>query len=376
MLHNITDAPISRNSKGRTTRSVFVSNKGDKRNSCKRRKKKKRMKSSVIYILFCGIFLFGTFLSHGEEKVSGKKEEENVVEQNKEIVLAIARSQAIFKFLLVDMLPKTESHPLYLEGSEYSVSGDVGQFNARDSIGIVHCNPKSENTTYIGVRKYKAYLIIVDYPGEYFSYFDRKHTNWSVGSILEGQLEDVIEHSIPRTSGGVSCNDKLSVYWWKRGVDASILKSPEQFSTLVAKYLLFLNERERTPFQRRVECDLSPKLYETLIRLFETLRIRENNNPKIPDVGSDVFLENMKLLEGVYREMEFYELIRNGKSFCFTLGYRDYDENSLPFYIDMLCNSLSIYIKYSNNGVIKCTAECCMFCITREINEIFKNRIY
>ena len=205
---------------------------------------------------------------------------------------------------------------------------------------------------------------------------DRKHTNWSVGSILEGQLEDMIEHSISRTSGGVSCNDKLSVDWWKRGVDASILKSPEQFSTLVAKYLLFLKERECTPFQRRVECDLSPKLYETLIRLFETLRIRENNNPKIPDVGSDVFLENMKLLEGVYREMEFYELIRNGKSFCFTLGYRDYDENSLPFYIDMLCNSLSIYIRYSNNGVIKCTAECCMFCITREIHEILKNRIY
>lgn len=74
--------------------------------------------------------------------------------------------------------------------------------------------------------------------------------------------------------------------------------------------------------------------------------------------------------------MEFYELIRNGKSFCFTLGYRDYDENSLPFYIDMLCNSLSIYIRYSNNGVIKCTAECCMFCITREIHEILKNRIY
>lgn len=329
------------------------------------------IKRKYLFFMWLPFFLS----SYGGERILKGTKGENLIETDEEMRLGLARKDTICKFLLTDMLPKPKSHPIYLNDSEYSISGDLGKFNPHDHVGIVHCKPQSQETTYIIVTKNKACLVVVDYPGEYFSYFDREHTNWSVGSVLEGQLEDLIEHSISPTSEEASKRENLSVDWWKHGIDAAISKKPEQLSLLVAKYLVFLKERESDPFLKRMECFLPNKLYDAIFQLFQTLRHRDNNNPKLPIGGIDVFLESMDFLSGEYG-MEFYELVWKGKSFCFTLGYRNYDENSLPFYIDMLCDSLNIYIQYSDNNIVKCTSEAFMFIIINNMNEILKNELY
>lgn len=330
------------------------------------------MNAKVIFLFLVLLNIFPSNFAEG--KILKDMKDESSIEVDKNMRLGWARKQAISKFLLVDMLHQTESHPLYLESSKYSISGDLDEFNRQDSIGIVHCVPKSQNTTYIGIRKDKAYLIIVSYPGEYFSYFDRKDTNWAIGSILEGQLEDLVMHSISQKSVEVVCNKRLSVDWWKQGVNAAFLKKPEQMSMLVAKYLIFLRERDSDPLLKNVECALSNKLYEPLFQLFQALKRRDNNNPKIPNAGLDVFLESMDFLSDEY-EMEFYELVFCGKSFCFTLGCRNYNEYSLPFYIDMLCDSLNIYIQY-NNEMIKFVSETCILIVIRNVREILKDEPY
>lgn len=329
------------------------------------------VKFSFLFFILLNLFLS----NYAEGKILKDAKGESSIEVDKNMRLGWARKQAIGKFLLVDMLHQTESHPLYLESSKYSISGDLGEFNTQDSIGIVHCAPKSQNTTYIGIRKDKAYLIIVSYPGEYFSYFDREDTSWAVGSVLEGQLEDLAMHSVSQTSDEVIRNKRLSVDWWKQGVDAAFLKKPEQMSLLVAKYLVFLRERDSDPFLEKVECTLPQKLYEPLFQLFQILKKRDNTNPKIPNCGIDIFLESLDFLSSEYG-MEFYEFVFNGKSFCFTLGYRNYSEYSLPFYVDMLCDSLCVYIKYNNNEVIKYTSEYFILTIVKNVHEILKREPY